>query len=252
MTFFRSYFDESGKFKDHRVVSFCGVVASPESRTAFTEAWNMLLRKNQLSALHTTHALKASRCLSPVIRNESPKERCDSLKPFVDCILNNLDFGVSITIDVIGFSKWEPGAKKRVGGSDDPAYVGFMQAMLAVKKYACRDDDRVSIICDDDEDTALNFYQLYRRFKRIDPELKKKLVSLSFSDDELYPALQAADLVAGLMRLEALRVFRYHTHDFRPLTEGLMKQRVDQKLKWIGLIGDSKKIEEIGLRLSTL
>ena len=118
--------------------------------------------------------------------------------------------------------------------------------MGAIKKYACRDDDCVSIMCDDDEETAWNFYQLYRQFKKIDRDFRKKLVSVSFSNDELYPALQAADLIAGLMRLEALRAFRYHTHDFVPLTESLMKPREGQKLKWIGLIGNSEKIEEMG------
>jgi hypothetical protein len=246
MTFFRSYFDESGKFKDHRVVSFCGVLASPDSRIAFNEAWDALLRKNQLSAFHTSNALRASRSLSPVIRSESPTERCETLKPFVDCILNNLDLGVSITIDVAGFSKWTPGAKKMVGGNDNPAYVGFMQAVGAIKKYACRDDDRISVMCDDDEDTALNFYALYRRFKKIDSEMRRKLVSLSFSNDEMYPGLQAADLVAGLMRLEALRAFGHHTHDFRSLAASLTKPRPDQKLKWIGFTGDSESMEEMG------
>src|SRR5258708_40027158 len=108
MAFFRSFFDESGKFKDHRVISFCGVVASPESYKSFNDAWDALLRTNMLTAFHTIHALKANRSLSPVIRSESPAERCESLKPFVDCILNNLDLGVSVTVDVTGYSKWSP------------------------------------------------------------------------------------------------------------------------------------------------
>ena len=250
MAFFRSFFDESGKFHDHRVISFCGVLASPDSLTSFDIAWDTLLRKNGLTCLHTKEALRAKRSLSPVIRSQSFAERCEVLRPFVDCIVDNLDLGIGIVIDVTSYSKWTPAAKKRVGGSDDPAYVAFMQAAGAIKMHACKDDDRVSVMCDDDEQTALNFYQLYRQFKKIDPELKKKLVSLSFANDESYPALQAADLIAALMRLESLRAFGYHPHDFTPLVSQLMKPRIGQKLKWIGFTGDSERMREIGNTMS--
>lgn len=249
MTFFRSYFDESGKFKDHRVISFCGVVASHESLDCFNKAWDGLLRKNQLESFHTKHALQCGRNFSHVIRKESAIDRCNSLKPFVDCIVDNLELGIVVALDVAAYSKWSPGAKKRVWGNDDPAYLAFTQASAALKKHACRDEDRISIMCDDREETALNFYQIYRRFKRTSPELRKKFVSLSFADDKSFPALQAADLIAALVRLESLKRFNYHTHDYGPLVSDLICQRPHQKLHWIGIIGDKLKLEEIGGRL---
>ncbi len=249
MAFFRSYFDESGKFKDQRVISFCGVVASRENLDRFNEAWDALLRKNQLSQLHTTNALCARRSLSPVIRSESAKERCESLKPFVDCIVENLELGIAIAIDVEGYSKWSPGAKKRVGGSDDPAYLAFLRTSLVLKEYACREDDHISIMCDDDQDTALNFYQLYRHFKKTDLVLRKKFVSLSFSDDSRYPALQAADLIAGLIRLDALRRFGYHPHDFKILVDYLMREDKSRKLNWQICFADKSTMDNLGPRL---
>jgi hypothetical protein len=251
LAFFESDFDESGKFKDHRVVSFCRVMASPESLKSFNEVWDALLRRNEMTFLHTTHALRCSRSVSPVIREQSPSERCESLKPFVECILDNLDLGVGIALDVRGFSKWEPKAKKRVGGSDDPAYLAFMQGTLALKVYACRDDDRISMMCDDDTETAWNFYQLYRQMQKIDPELRKKLVALSFANDESFPALQAADLIAGLMRMESIKRFGYHAHEFSPLVSSLMEPKPSQKLKWIAYIGDNQRMDEMWLQMQT-
>jgi hypothetical protein len=252
MTFFRSYFDESGKFNDHRVVSFCGVVASPESLKSFTDAWDALLRNALMTHLHTTNALRISRALSPKIPKQSPSERCEALAPFVDCILDNLDVGIVVSIDVEAYLKWPAKAKKRLGGSDNPTYASFAQAIGALKMHACRDDDRLSMMCDDDEETVLNFYKLYRRFKKIDPELKKKLVSLSFSDDNAFPGLQAADLIAGLIRLESLLRFGYHTHDFKPLVSRLMVPRQNQKLKWLGFLGDSETLSDIGVQLQNI
>ena len=84
------------------------------------------------------------------------------------------------------------------------------------------------------------------RIKKIDIILKKKLVSISFSNDTAYPGLQAADLIDGLMRLESLRVFGYHTHDFRSLVGHLLRPKPDQKMKWVGFTGDPEKMAEIG------
>ena len=252
MTFYRSYWDESGKFKDHKVVSFCGVMASPESRDAFNDAWNAVLKETQLPALHATLALQFHRNVTPALRKGTPEQRCDALKPFVDCILNHMDLGVALSVDVEAYSKWSPEAKKRVGGSDDPSYFAFLQAMGSVKKLATQEADLVSMMCDEDEETAQNFYRLYRRGKKVDPELKKKLVSISFSDDELFPALQAADLLAALVRLESLKSFGYHPHSFKSLVSHLMVPRTDQKMKWIAFIATAEELENIGNRLKNL
>src|ERR1700683_88712 len=47
-----SFFDESGKFKDHKVISFGGVSSYNEDFPAFAEEWNRLLVKNGLKVLH--------------------------------------------------------------------------------------------------------------------------------------------------------------------------------------------------------
>jgi hypothetical protein len=252
MAFFHSFFDESGKFKDHRVISFCGVVAAPQNLHAFNHAWDVLLRKNQLKALHTTHAFKCSRALSPIIRDESPAERCESLKPFIDCIHQHLELGVAIAIDVAGYSSWSADAMKRVGGSNNPAYLAFLRASLVLNEYAYRDDDHIGIMCDDDEETAWNFYLLYRRIRKISGVLRKKFVSMAFADDNLYPALQAADLIAGLVRLEALRRFNYHTYDYKPLFDCLSKPDGNQQLKWSEMFANKAQMRELGPRMEKL
>jgi hypothetical protein len=44
-----AYFDESGKFKDHKIVSFCGFVADFQQSEAFAGDWRYLLRRNDRS-----------------------------------------------------------------------------------------------------------------------------------------------------------------------------------------------------------
>ena len=40
-----AYFDESGKYHDKKVVTFCGVCASASKIQSFEDDWNSLLRK---------------------------------------------------------------------------------------------------------------------------------------------------------------------------------------------------------------
>ncbi len=148
MAFFHSFFDESGKFKDHRVISFCGVVAPDGSLARFNEAWAALLRHHEMPFLHMRRALRPNVALSSVIRKQSIRERNDALKPFADCIAENLELGIAMAVDAAEYSKWEPGAKKRLGGSDDPAYLAFLSIGLTLQEYAARDDDQISLTCD--------------------------------------------------------------------------------------------------------
>jgi len=252
MGLFHSFFDESGKFKDHRVVSFCGVVAPDGGLARFNDAWSTLLRRYEMPFLHMQRALKQNVALSHVIRKQSITERNEALKPFADCVAQNLELGVAMAIDVKGFSKWSPDAKKRVGGSDDPFYVAFMRAQLSLQEYASRDDDRMSLTCDDNQETAWNVYQLYRRIRVIDPNARKKFIALTFADDKNYPALQAADMLASLVRLEAYRQFCGRPYDYRPLFSHLTNDRGAQSIRWRVSFASQRILDKLATDLDRL
>jgi hypothetical protein len=60
------------------------------------------------------------------------------------------------------------------------------------------------MICDDDRSTAWDCYWHYRGIKAANEDVREKIVSLGFPNDQYFPALQAADMLAYLSRLEQL------------------------------------------------
>jgi hypothetical protein len=105
---------------------------------------------------------------------------------------------------------------------NDPCYVAFAREILQITDF-CGEKDGLSLICDEDEETAPNFYKLYRRIKKVWPKAKDKLAGITFADDKFLFALQAADLVASLIRLEAGRKMLSIPYDYESLFAHLTK-----------------------------
>jgi Protein of unknown function (DUF3800) len=217
MAFFQSFFDESGKFKDHRVVAFCGFGSYPSELAEFDKQWNYQLRRTGMSALHMVDAYRIGKKLSPTIGPQTLKERINELKPFADCV--------------------------KLG-------------------------ERIGIMCDDDEETAWNCindylglgvacvfevegcYALYRRVKKLKPEAKRSLAALTFANDEHFPALQAADMLSFLCRMEANRQFYGTPYDFLPLFKYLTRERGTSAITWRVAFKDKTALEPLGVSLA--
>jgi hypothetical protein len=57
-----------------------------------------------------------------------------------------------------------------------------------------------AFMCDDEQDVAIQFYQYLNRFKQRHPEVAPRINALCFCEDSGIPVLQAADLVAYVLR----------------------------------------------------
>ncbi len=241
MAMLYGYFDESGKQSDHPVVTFAGVCVPQLELKTFDDAWNGLLRQYGLRSLHMA---KASRLREKVgdkmLRGQTADERNDSLIPFADCINDHLEVGLIQAIDVEGFKSMSKNARAKLGNADDPYYVAFARAMLELLRYV-HEDDRISVICDDDEDTAWDCYQHYRGIRRARADVRKRTISISFADDEHFPALQAADMVAFLARLEAKAAFYGDQYSFRRLFDHLITEKGVGHARWFTMFADKQK-----------
>lgn len=209
------YYDESGKV-DKPVVAFCGFVAAVSKIQPFEDEWNSILRSYEMKSLTMKQAFRAQVPLSPKIRKQSIAERIETLKPFADCVRNHFEYGIAVAVDVAAFKSLSPQAKKKLGMIENPHYLAFLQGMMACVHHL-QDGDRISFICDDDEETAWNCYQFYRRVRKIYPLAKKHFASISFADDESFPALQAADLFSSLARMRARYLFFRTPYDYASL-----------------------------------
>jgi hypothetical protein len=239
------YCDESGKKGDHPVVTFSGLCLTYPKLAAFEDAWNTLLRQYEMKALHMARASRLSEKHGPKMpRGQTANQRIDALKPFSDCINQHFELGLIQALDIAGFNSLTKDARAKIGSPDDPYFVAFMRGGGEVLDYA-QDDDRVSIICDDDRETAWDCYRHYRGLCTALEKWRDKIISLTFADDRYFPALQAADMVAFLSRLEAKRQFYGTRYDFKGLFDYLTAERGSGRTIWKYLFMTEEKLRSM-------
>lgn len=243
MAMFQAYFDESGKHVNEPIVTFCGVASPLSHFQNFDDEWNGILRRYDLPLLTMKKALRTSRPLSSVIRAESQSDRIEHLKPFADCIRDYLELGIAIALDVKGFKALPSHMKNAfAGGGDNPHFMAFLQGLAGIKLYV-KPEDHVGVICDDDEETAINCFRFYRRVRYIDPVAKKNLVAISFAEDAEFPALQAADFISSLIRYEAAFAMFGERYAFRDLFLYLVREGDPAKtFRWHHCFWDKAKL----------
>jgi hypothetical protein len=216
-----AYFDESGKYKDHDLVCFGGVSSYQKDFVEFGDEWARLLHKNGLKILSCKDALKSHLPLGKKNDALGIEKRTEALLPFIACVRKHLQVITGIAFDAKSFRQLPSHVFQALG--TDPNYVAFMRSLLRVLEFT-PDGDHISIVCDDEEETAWTFYKLYRRVKKVWPGARKKLIALTFGDDAFMFALQASDVVSSLMRLEARFELFNEPYDYRPLFEALSQQ----------------------------
>jgi hypothetical protein len=224
-----TFFDESGKFKDHKIIAFGGVAAYNENFNPFADEWGRLLFRNGLQVLSAKNAFNARRPLGSKNRRTGTKERIEDLLPFIWCIRKHLQVVVSMTIDARAFKKLPNHFFETYG--NDPIFVAFARSLLKVVEFT-PDKDKISFICDDDEGIAQHLFRLYRRIKKVFPAARNTLIGITFADDKFLFGLQAADLVAGLMRLETGRLMLRAKYDYLPLFKALSKPPERHERLW--------------------
>jgi hypothetical protein len=213
-----TYIDESGKFKDHSVVSISCVTGPQAEIERLDRLWRRQLRAARLDVLSMKHALRSHVALSERIPAQSPRERIRALEPFASCIRENAESVLSVAMDVEDVARVIKRWKGKLTAQDNPHMIAFAGAV-----YRLLDEngpnDKLSLVCDDEEEMALPCYDLYRRVKKYNEDARRRLACLSFADDAVFLSLQVADMVASLVRLEARRRFFGEQYEYSALYE---------------------------------
>ena len=233
------FIDESGKFKDHKVICIGCVAAFSQRIDDFAREWGRLLALNGMKNFRASKALKHHVPLGTKNSALGLKDRTDALLPFIACIRKYLEIAIGCWIDVKAF-KALPSHFFQVFGND-PSYMAFVRTLLQVVDFT-PDRDGLVLACDEDEETALQFYRLYRRIKKVMPGVKRKLGAISFCDDNQVFAIQGADLVASMVRLDALARRDKKKHDYQRLFKALTAQPGKHERIWFcGIAKGDKK-----------
>jgi hypothetical protein len=240
------YCDESGKHSDHPVVTFSGVCVAQPKLQQFDDALKELLRRYELRSLHMARVSRLSEKHGSLMpRGQSAEERMNALIPFADCINDKLELGLLQAWDVEGFNSLSKSAKHGFGSPNDPYFIAFTRGLLEAVDYV-HEDHRLSLICDHDIETAWDSYRHYKGVRNAHEKVRKKTVAITFADDEYFPALQAADMVAFLSRLEAKSRFYGDRYDFRRLFDYVTKEKGPNRMAWKTMFADKKMIKELG------
>jgi len=214
--------DESGKFQDSEVVVYGFVVALNLSHVGdFVNDWAYLLHQNGIQFLEMKEALKLHRPLSEKVSAMGVEDRIAALKPFVLCIRRHFHMISRVAIDVKEYKKLPEQYREMWG--NDPGYTAFARSILEILSD-CPKDGIINLYCDDEEEKAWPFYQLYRKIKIQYQDARERMKGITFADDRLSFALQASDSIASLIRLEARLRFRNQAYDFKLLYDEIEKQ----------------------------
>jgi hypothetical protein len=219
------YFDESGKFHDAEIVSFCGFATPIADLDQFNKDWMYWVRKNGLIGLSMKDVLNHKRPLSERNKSTGLQKRIETLTPFVECIRDHFELGVGMAVDVGAFKALPSHVRKILG--NDTHYTAFERAMHEISAHLLPPSYQASIIVDDEEKYAVECYKLLCRMKRARPEVRTKIVSIAFADDQYYPALQAADMLSSLTRMKAKQKFHGASFEY----EGFYKILVEDSSK---------------------
>jgi hypothetical protein len=155
-----TFFDVSGKPKDHKVIVFGGVAAYNEYFNPFAEEWGRLLYRNGLHVLTAKDVFNARRPLSRKNNRIGIDDRIRDLLPFIACIRKHLQVVTSVAVDVDAFGKLPSHFFQSYG--NDPVFVAFARALLKVLDFT-PDKDKIGFTCDDDEELAVHLFRLYRK-----------------------------------------------------------------------------------------
>jgi hypothetical protein len=218
LAYLYAYCDESGKQDDHLIVVFSSLVDGFENWRRFGDKWAALLRRFHLTSFHAVKAMRYSQPYG-TLQPSDATQRARDLLPFAEAIVDGVEFGAIVAIDV-GAYKSKEREDLRLNVSEDPHYFAFFIAVSKiVGHWIVPRNHTVGLILDDDEGKSIDCYKFLLRMKRANIDVRNRVTSICFSDDKSSPQVQAADLFACLARLRAQETFVGRTNEYASLCE---------------------------------
>jgi len=99
---------------------------------------------------------------------------------------------VTAPCDTEGFKRLPVDQRKKLV---DPQYCGFEGCMKIVIGGLSAEHD-LHVVCDSTEEYSEKMLGLYLRMRRKDAQFKKRCIAITFAEDNMFPPLQLADIVA--------------------------------------------------------
>lgn len=191
-----AYLDESGHHHDQLgFICLCAWLSDDQGWEKFRDQWTHLRLKYRLTHIHMTQYF--SNCRRKGWTDDQAKA---VLTEFIDVIRSNVLCGFAVGLDGRYFrAKHDQAGRKGV----DPGLFA-VERILAGMQKACVNQlgenglPRIQLHFDEDETYSVQCYRRISRLRKIRPEVKRLVGSITFADDEWFAPLQAADILANL------------------------------------------------------
>ena len=196
------FLDESGHFSDSDYLCIAGYIATDAGWESFCKEWKILLNKHGLSTLHLKEIM--SRSGNSPASSWPPEQKDSMLREFIGVIRKHVEVGFAVAIDAKHYrgvadrleKKCQAqGLKNRSFSAHTFAFSRIIRKLMDYLKESA-ELERASIIVDDAEQYSMKCYSFFSKLKKVRPEVKSQIVSISFADDTYFFPLQAADLLA--------------------------------------------------------
>lgn len=191
-------FDESGKQGDSDHVVFAGFYATSEQWDLFSHEWNGKLRKHGLTYWRTSKAAQ----LAGEFKKFRGRRR-DLKNLTVSLVETICQYAWGATASSISMADYRALSDDTRARFKDPLYCAFEADIKSlVGGEGVEPLDRFNLLCDDSDEYSGDCLRVYRELRKLEPSLADKIGSLCFVNDQTYPPIQAADLIAFCRRKE--------------------------------------------------
>lgn len=197
MAIFSGCFDESGKLCDSPWVVFAGYVALVDEWAGFIHRWNARLIKDGLAYF----SMKECMNFKGQFRDgDWTDDRRTSLVLDLAALLANVP-DIDAIVSPMCVAKFKSLADTEQSSFKNPQYMAF-EACVRGMDQMTQADDVLNLICADEQQLAIGCYKLLNVLKARDSGIRKKVAGICFVNDEKYPPVQAADLLAYVARTQ--------------------------------------------------
>lgn len=209
MAFFYVYVDESGKLSANSdYTSLCGYVGHAQEWQRLSMEWNACRFKWQVPPIHM------GQIMSPNPKDDWKKTRDQwgqdwevkrdaMLAEFGHTIRVSSVVCVGAVVDANAYRKIQKDPTCILNDKDSNVFAFQSLLTTAIEKVETVDrQNAISVVVDDDPEHAMDYYRILEtlRTNPLAPDkfakFRKRIHGISFSKDESYPGLQAADMIA--------------------------------------------------------
>ncbi len=195
MVIVKACFDESGKPKDKDYVVFAGAVATDDQWSVISEQWNAILTENHIRYLTMKEAFRFKGEFKDWRERKTDRDRL--LVKLATMAHPLLAFYVSAPIENKDFENLPDKQRAKL---KHVQYCGFEACVRKTIETVKNREMRVHIYCDSSEDYSRECLELYINLKRTHLDMREKCIAITFADDEHFPPLQMADMIAYCVR----------------------------------------------------